>query len=150
MGIATASSNNVFEVQQLRNGNWGCVSTHLNQTDAVDEAKGLVEQYQNVEARVVREAFDSNSERYVTKTIFRSQPPLDQRKLQEKHQKADYSRRAAHAKTQRHKKTRQRAEREAQRRAARRNLILYARIVLLLALIGGGGLAALYALKQLR
>ena len=146
MSTATAFSDAVFEVQQLRNGNWGCVSAHSSRTDAVDEAKGLVEQYQHIQARVVHEAFDDTSDRYVKKTIFRSEPPIDQRKLQDRQQKADNSRLAVHAKTRRHKKTRQAAERDAQRRAARRNLAFYARILLLLALIGGGGLAALYAL----
>ena len=150
MGTATVSSNAIFEVQQLRNGNWGCVSAHSSRTDAVDEAKGLFEQYQHIQARVVHEAFDDTRDRYVKKTIYRSQPPIDQRKVQEKQQQADYSRRAAHAKTRRHKKTRQCAEQDAQRRAARRNTFFYTKIVLLLALIGGGGLAALYALMELR
>lgn len=150
MAAATNLSNAVFEVQQLRNGHWGCVSTHVRRTDAVDEAKGLVKQYQNIQARVVREAFDATTERYVTKTIFRSQPPTDRRKSQETPQEAAYSRLAARAKSRSQNQKHQRAERNAQRRAARRSLIFYARIVLLLALIGGGGLAALYALKQLR
>jgi hypothetical protein len=150
MVIATVSSNAVFEVQQLRNGNWGCVFTYSNRTDAVEEAKRLVEQYQHIQARVVHEAFDDTSDRYVKKTIFRSQPPIDQRKVQEKQQKEDYSRLAAHAKTRSQKKARQRAEQDAKRRAARRNLAFYTRILLLIALIGGGGLAALFALMELR
>jgi len=150
MGTATASSNTVYEVQQLRSGNWGCVSDHSSQTAAVDEARAMVEHDQQVQARVVQEVFDHLRNRYLEKVIFRSQPPIDQRKLQEKQQKADHSRRSAQAKTQRHKKTRQVAEQVAQRRAARRNLTFYARMLLLVALIGGGGLAALYALFELR
>lgn len=150
MGTATASSNTVYEVQQLHNGNWGCVSAHYSQTEAVDEVKTMVERNQDVEARVVREAFDDTKNLYVKRCVFRSQPPIDQRKLQEKQQKADHSRRAAQAKTRRHKKTRQATEQVAQRRAARRNLTFYARMLLLVALIGGGGLAALYALFELR
>ena len=143
MSIATASSEAVFEVQQLRNGNWGCVSTHRSRSDAVDEAKGLFEQYQNIQARVVHEAFDNTSERYVKKIIFRSQPPIAQRKSQETPQEAASSRRAAHAKT-RSQKDKAKA---AQRRAARRRTIFYAKLVVFLILIGGGGLAALYTLR---
>ena len=150
MGTATASSNTVYEVQQLRNGNWGCVSAHYSRMEAVDEARAMVEHDQQVQARVVQEVFDHTRNRYLEKVIFRSQPPIDQRKLQEKQQKADHSRRAVQAKTRRHKKTRQGAEQVSQRRAARRNLAFYTRIVLLLILIGGGGLAALYALFELR
>jgi muramoyltetrapeptide carboxypeptidase LdcA involved in peptidoglycan recycling len=150
MDTASASSNTVFEVQQLRNGDWGCVSAHHSRMEAVDEANALFEQNQKVQARVVQEAFDHTRNRYMEKVIFRSQPPIDQRKLQERQQKTDNSRLAAHAKTRRHKKTRQAAEQDAQRRAARRNAFFYTKIVLLLTLIGGGGLAALYALIELR
>jgi len=146
MSIATASSDAVFEVQQLRNGNWGCVSTHTSRTDAVDEAKGLVEQYQHIQARVVHEVFDSTSERYVKKTIFRSQPPIAQRKSQETPQEAAYSRVAARAKIRSQKDK----EKAAQRRAARRRTIFHAKLVVFLILIGGGGLAVLYALNQIR
>ena len=72
MGKATAFSDAVYEVQQLRNGNWGCVSARSIRTDAVDEAKALFEQYQHIQTRVVQESFDNTSERYVKKTIFRS------------------------------------------------------------------------------
>ena len=150
MDTATTSDKNVYEVQQLRNGDWSCVCSYFSQTEAVDEVKTMVERNQDVEARVVREAFDDTKNLYVKRCVFRSQPPIDQRKLQEKQQKAVYSRRSAQAKTQRHKKARQRAEQVAQRRAARRNLTFYARMLLLVALIGGGGLAALYALFELR
>ncbi len=146
MDTATTSDKNVYEVQQLRNGDWSCVCSYFSQTEAVDEVKTMVERNQDVEARVVREAFDDTKNLYVKRCVFRSQPPIDQRKLQETHQKADQSRLAARAKTRSHKKRRQAAEQVAQRRAARRNLAFYARIVLLLALIGGGGLAALYVL----
>ena len=148
MGTATAFSDAVFEVQQLRKGNWSCVSAHSSRTDAVDEAKGLVEQYQHIQARVVHEAFDDTSERYVKKTIFRSQPPIDQRKSQETPQETAYSRLAARAKTRSQKEKQQRTKRDAQRRATRRNTFFYTKIVLLVALIGGGGLAALYALME--
>lgn len=150
MDTATTSDKNVYEVQELRNGDWSFVCSYLSQTEAVDEVKTMVERNQDVEARIVREAFDDTKNLYVKRCVFRSQPPIDQRKLQEKQQKAVYSRRSAQAKTQRHKKARQRAEQAAQRRAARRNLTFYARMLLLVALIGGGGLAALYALFELR
>ena len=149
MVIATVSSNAVFEVQQLRNGNWGCVSSHSNRTDAVEEAKGLFEQNQHIQARVVHEAFDSTSERYVKKTIFRSQPPIDQRKLEDRQQKADNSRLAAHAKTRRHKKTRQAAEQTRRRQTAWRSGIFYTSLLLVLILISSGAIAAFYFLKEI-
>jgi hypothetical protein len=149
MSIATASSDSVFEVQQLRSGNWGCVSTYHSRSDAVEEAKGLFEQYQHIQARVVHEAFDDASERYVKKIIFRSQPPIVQHKSQETPQDAAYSRLAARAKSRNQKDKRQRAEKAARQLAARRNTSFYAKLVVFLILIGGGGLAALYALYTL-
>jgi len=149
MGKATAFSDAVYEVQQLRNGNWGCVSARSIRTDAVDEAKALFEQYQHIQTRVVQEAFDNTSERYVKKTIFRSQPPIGKRKAQETPQEAAYSRVAARAKIRSQKDKRQRAEQTRRHQTAWRSGIFYTRLLLVLILICSGAIAALYFLKEI-
>ena len=58
MSEATASSGADFEVQQLHNGSWNCISTHISQMEAVDVASAMVEQNQKVQARVVHEVLD--------------------------------------------------------------------------------------------
>ncbi len=143
MGKATASSDADFEVQQLHTGGWNCVSTHNSQVAAVDVATAMVEQNQKVQARVVHEVFDLTSNRYVNKIIFRSQPPIDKRKLQDTLFEMDISRRA---KTRRRNQSQHRSDKATRRREARRNLLFCVRIVLLI-LFGGGGLVAFYALS---
>ena len=48
MDTATTSDKDVYEVQQLRNGDWSCVCSYFSQTEAVDEVKTMVERNQDV------------------------------------------------------------------------------------------------------
>jgi hypothetical protein len=103
----------------------------------------MVEQNQKVQARVVHEVFDVTSNRYMNKIIFRSQPPIDKRKLQDTLFEMELSRRA---KARRRNQSQHRSDKATRRREARRNLLFSVRIVLLI-LFGGGGLVAFYALS---
>ena len=145
---SVASAETLFEVQQLQNGHWYCVSRHDNRDDATTAADAFVWRNRQAEVRVVHSRYDDGEGVFVERVVFRHKP-TDPNDLKIQEQESAYSRVAARSQQRREATQRVRRANRARRREQWSSFTFYTKLLLLLVGLCGGAAIALQYLRSI-
>ena len=134
-----------FELQVYGEGGWRPLKQFERREDAVVEAQALDETQRHKSVKVVVDEFDRASRLFISKTVFRGTPLIDESLIKQRKVERSVKRMLARNEARKRARERLKARRRAKLKAVLFPLGLAARLLLIV----GAGIWLLIALRDL-